>query len=670
MTAFRPCGLVLPLALALLAPARADGPADNVADNVRRVPKPGITLAPGVQRELRAALDALQARIDGLPNDDAKVKSHRPDVVVLHRAVRDALEHDEFFAERDVAAARQHLALADRRVDALRAGDASWATRPGLTVRGYVSKIDGSVQPYGLVVPPGYDPDGPGRYRLDVWLHGRGETLSEVNFIDQRLRQPGEFTPPDTLVLHPYGRYCNAFKFAGEVDVLEALEAVKRDYRVDVDRVAVRGFSMGGAACWQFAVHYPDLWFAANPGAGFVETPRFLDVFQRESLAPTWYERKLWGLYDCTAVAVNLTNCPTVAYSGEIDPQKQAADLMTEALGREKIELVHVIGPKTRHAYEPEAKVEVARRMEALAEVGRVRFPREVHLATFTLRYDRSSWVTIDRLDEHWRKARVDASITPDGSIDVRCENVAELTLSFPPGHAPFSPTRPVEVRVDGQSFATGPPRSDRSWEATFHRAAGHWAAGRERIEGPHKVHGLQGPIDDAFMDAFIVVRPTGKSPRARFQAWVESEMARALEHWRRHFRGGPRVVDDTTLAAGPLPDANLVAWGDRHSNALLRRLLGEGDDRIEIAGRSFDPEHHALVRIGPCPSNPRRYLVLNSGFTFREYDYLNNARQTPKLPDWAVIDLRTPPSSWAPGKVLAAGFFDEAWREKPQPER
>ena len=38
---------------------------------------------------------------------------------------------------------------------------------------------------------------------------------------------------------------------------------------------------MGGAACWQFAVHFPTFWAAAAPGAGFSETPEFLGSFQR-----------------------------------------------------------------------------------------------------------------------------------------------------------------------------------------------------------------------------------------------------------------------------------------------------------------------------------------------------------------------------------------------------
>jgi hypothetical protein len=40
----------------------------------------------------------------------------------------------------------------------------------------------------------------------------------------------------------------------------------------------------------------------------------------------------------------------------------------------------------------------------------------------------------------------------------------------------------------------------------------------------------------------------------------------------------------------------------------------------------------------------------------------LNNARQVPKLPDWAIVDLRTPPNSRAPGKIVAADFFNESW--------
>ena len=62
-------------------------------------------------------------------------------------------------------------------------------------MRGYLSKIDGSVQPYGLVIPDDWKPDEKTPRRLDFWLHGRGEQLSELAFIEDRLHNRGEFPP-------------------------------------------------------------------------------------------------------------------------------------------------------------------------------------------------------------------------------------------------------------------------------------------------------------------------------------------------------------------------------------------------------------------------------------------------------------------------------------------
>src|SRR6185295_1215433 len=157
------------------------------------------------------------------------------------------------------------LRIGQERAEALLAGKAPWARATGLVVRGYRSRIDDSIQPYGLVVPPNWSPDSQRKWRLDAWFHGRNETLSEVNFLVERQSRPGEFTPADTIVLHLYGRYCNANKLAGEIDLFEALDAVKRQYQIDANRIVIRGFSMGGAAAWQFGAHYAGLWAATAP---------------------------------------------------------------------------------------------------------------------------------------------------------------------------------------------------------------------------------------------------------------------------------------------------------------------------------------------------------------------------------------------------------------------
>ncbi len=66
----------------------------------------------------------------------------------------------------------------------------------------------------------------------------------------------------------------------------------------------------------------------------------------------------------------------------------------------------------------------------------------------------------------------------------------------------------------------------------------------------PAKRHGLQGPIDDAFMDSFIFVRPTGKALNDKVGAWAQSELDRAIVEWRKVFRGDVRVKDDTAITA------------------------------------------------------------------------------------------------------------------------
>jgi hypothetical protein len=184
---------------------------------------------------------------------------------------------------------------------------------------------------------------------------------------------------------------------------------------------------------------------------------------------------------------------------------------------------------------------------------------------------------------------------------------------------------------------------------------------------GLRKRHGLQGPIDDAFMDSFVFVRPTGASRHPAFDEWCKAELDRAIEHWRRHFRGDARVVDDTAVTDELIASANLVLWGEPESNAVLKRIAEElpiawDAEAIRAGDRSFPADRHALILVHPNPLNPNRYVVLNSSFTFRDYAYLNNARQVPMLPDWAVIDLTTKPDSRYPGKVVAADFFGEDW--------
>ncbi len=679
--------MIVSVCLVTMSHTSADGVQDNIPENVRRIPKDGIEIPPERETAMRATLLTLHQKLEQLRAvDKPDVKALLPDVMIFERAVRCALDYREFFDPKDLDKADSLLTEGLSRADQLLAGKPEWPNQSGLVVRGYISRIDHTVQPYGLVVPETYAFNRSVPTRCDIWFHGRGETLSEVNFLWDRMKNPGEFTPEHTIMLHPYGRYCNAFKFAGEVDVLEALEDVQQRYRIDDDRISVRGFSMGGAACWQFATHYADRWFAANPGAGFSETPQFLKVFQQEDLKPTPWEQTLWNLYDCDKWALNLTQCPTIAYSGENDSQKQAADVMERALAQHCIRLRHVIGKGMGHRYDKGSKQIIDASLDQLAKASRHRVPSQLYFTTYSLKYNSTHWLTINSLAQHWAASTLSAEINgPVINISFLDSAITNFTIRFPSGT--FSPVNQLLVyirssrenndkNIDNVSTDVEPiivqPLSDGSFEATFQLDAKHsWDFGTAANEGLRKRHNLQGPIDDAFMDSFIFVRPTGTAANEDVGKWAEAELTRAIEHWRRHFRGDARVVNDTDVTDDMIQSANLVLWGDPKSNAVLAKIadklpIGWTNESVKVGEKTYEAAHHAPILIHPNPLNLNRYVVLNSSFTFRDYAYLNNARQVPMLPDWAVIDVRTPPNAVWPGKVVAADFFDEQWQLKP----
>ncbi len=224
-----------------------------------------------------------------------------------------------------------------------------------MLVRGFISAIDGSPQPIGLEIPAGLDLSI--RAPLTVWLHGRGDKVTDLQFIDERMHRPGQFQPGGCIILHPFGRQCVGYELAGETDVLEAIGAVKRMYRIDDRRILLAGFSMGGAGAWHVGAHYADLWCGLHTGAGFVEVKRFQNL--TPARFPPVYTQTLWGQYDVPDCVRNLFNIPVLAYSGEIDKQKQAADIMAGAFQAEGQKLHQLIGPGMAHAYHPEVLKEI-----------------------------------------------------------------------------------------------------------------------------------------------------------------------------------------------------------------------------------------------------------------------------------------------------------------------
>ena len=560
------------------------------------------------KQQIRARMAELEKLLEG-------VQGHPlvEDVEVYHKAAAWILryEREEFYRPEYAANTLAALGRGMARAREMAAGKPSWPHQKGRLARAYRSRVDGSVQPYGLIIPESYDGRTP--VRLNVWLHGRGSTLNEVSFLAEH--DSDKPVPPDQdfIQLDVFGRTNNAYRWAGETDVFEALESVEKRYRIDPERIVLRGFSMGGAGAWHVGLHHPDRWAGVEAGAGFTETHRYA----KQGVLPPYQEATL-HIYDAVDYALNAWNLPMVGYGGDQDPQLQASVNIRERLAGElPPRLLFLVGPKTGHRFHPGSQRESAEFLRRHLPRHR---PERIRFATYTTRYNRAFGMTIEGLEKHYERAEVDAR---GGEIHTR--NIARLSVAAP-------------VAIDGQRFPAG---------STFEKVNGRWQAARVP-SGLRKRHGLQGPIDDAFMDSFLCVRPTGTPKYPRVTGYAGKVLDQFLAEWAKFLRGDARIKDDTAVTAEDIASHNLILFGDPGSN----RLIGRMGDRLPAQWG----ENRVPALIYPNPLNPNRYVVINSGHTFHEPEFRGtNALLYPRLGDWAVLRLN--------GEIEQAGLFDESWR-------
>ena len=235
-------------------------------------------------------------------------------------------------------------------------GKAPWREQTGRWVlRAYRSKVDDSVQPYGVLIPHDYGKDPKKQWRLDVVLHGRDSSLTEAKFIASH--DGGKEAPKDLgyVQLEVYGRGNNAYRWAGETDVFEAFEGfqaaeanrLKRPM-IDESKIVLRGFSMGGAGTWHLGLQHPFRFAVMGPGAGFSTTHGYIKGLPNP--LPD-HQEKCLRIYDAVDYAENVFDIPVVAYSGSNDPQKAAADNIEKVLKAfpEKLRFTHLIAPGLEH---------------------------------------------------------------------------------------------------------------------------------------------------------------------------------------------------------------------------------------------------------------------------------------------------------------------------------
>ena len=323
--------------------------------------------------EIHKKLAELSARIAALGSNKADPQL-LADVQIYKKATEYILRFpDEFFGANYAAETITALDTGIGRSIELENGTSSWTKKTGNVVRGFVSRIDGSFQPYGLTIPASYDGKRP--MRLDVWLHGTQQQMNEVRFLQQQAgpHETSQILADDYIMVEPFARMNHSYKFYAETDVYEAIAAVRKHYNIDAERIVIRGHSMGGhQGSGRLAFQNPTFFGAYEASAGYSETKEYAgNRLPKEGLTP--YQEAALHYVDAEDYALNAFNVPGVSYGGEKDAQLRASTRFREAIVREgfqltkespykwttkDLRLLFLVGPDTGHAWHKESKAE------------------------------------------------------------------------------------------------------------------------------------------------------------------------------------------------------------------------------------------------------------------------------------------------------------------------
>src|SRR5205823_651630 len=142
------------------------------------------------------------------------------------------------------------------------------------------------------------------------------------------------------------------------------------------------------------------------------------------------------------------------------------------------------------------------------------------------------------------------------------------------------------------------------------------------RLRTPQKSPNLQGPIDDAFMSSFLLVRGTGQPWHEGTQAYADTNMQRFVGEWGKFLRGELPIKADVDVTPEDIATRNLILFGDPSSNSLLAQVMPAlpfkwTKESITWEGKDYPSSQHVPVMIYPSPLNPDHYVVINSGHTF-----------------------------------------------------
>ncbi len=520
----------------------------------------------------------------------------------------------------------------------------------GAQITNYRSAIDDSDQPYGLYLPPNYNPNK--KYPLVIMLHGAGSNhvlamkrifglannnlgtdveLSR-NFETQKISNHVDF-----IVATPLARGTMGYQNIAEHDVLDVLHDVKKRFSVDENRQYLTGYSMGGGGSFWIGLTYPHYWAAIAPVCPSVTASTF-------------------------GLEKNINQIPIKLFQGEVDP------LVKKDSTLKWVERFKNIGAKVEYQEYPKVSHNSWENAYANGQIfdwfkGKVRnpFPSKVSFATRELKHNTAYWVTINE-KRSGEIASIEAEILPSNVIMIQTKNVQRFTLNLAKHPRTFN-NKNIRLIIDNESISKKDIFFTKGY---FIKTANKWTQVENgNLPSLQKQIGFEGPIAEAMASSHIYVYGTADNPKPEILK-KRIETANFAANWS-EYRGDflrrvmffPRVVADKDLKPSDYKNSNLIVFGNSKTNLVIQNSPSYSQ-KIELDSTA---QGMGLVFITPSIGE-NKVMVISDGLAWWETSKTETVTRlnTPmafnsaiKLKDFIIFKNDS-------SKLLVEGFLDNNW--------
>ncbi len=481
----------------------------------------------------------------------------------------------------------------------------------------YWSNALGRVEAIWLHVPPGYDASRSFQifmyYKCGGGIHNKdGKAAGGYRPTVEVANQTDTFHAWSSLSTQVKGRR------SADVELVEAMDAICREFSVDRDRVFLTGWSDGG---------FTSLWLASrNPHlvAGIVP------------YCANWQYMNIG--------AVGLFNVPTLVADGWQDGGYNTKQFVRWHILRNMGFDITGLWSHHGHNYTGyEDVTEFKMYMNWAKTKRRNLWPKRVRYATWGLSWPRAYWFRIERMIEPYTPAQFDAQVEQN-RIEVKTWNVGGYRLML--SDKLVDPSKDVTVVTNGTPSYSGGYKEEIVVDVTM-PPSGRFAKnaampGDILAQIERSSYGIDNYLKIADR-RWMYISPTAADPAALklLAKWLPDD-----------------AKTDSEVTATDIAEHNLFIFGGPDINKLAKRIAADlpvkfAKGGFTIGSNVYDQPTHCVKLLHPNPLNPKKYIILyafNDAENFVKNQFFSMSKESLwgfRSGDCVVSGIRSEPRKW-----------------------